>query len=189
MSEYNIKKLKKQIIYRCLYTGTKETDLEKFIYTVISDSLSNIGHWIYDITSNESSYLGNFNPEGGVSISRDQSWSPDRTKVVFNELLVGFNVAVPGYMRVYDTIADSINTLGNILNLEDSESYYAASPVIWLEDSLTGDVNSDGIVNVLDIVQTVNLVLTNEYEENGDLNGDGIVNVLDIVQLVNIILN
>ena len=27
MSEYNIKRLKKQIIYRCLYTGTKETDL------------------------------------------------------------------------------------------------------------------------------------------------------------------
>ena len=27
MSEYNIKKLKKQIIYRCSYTGTKETDL------------------------------------------------------------------------------------------------------------------------------------------------------------------
>ena len=27
MSEYNIKKLKKQIIYRCFYTGTKETDL------------------------------------------------------------------------------------------------------------------------------------------------------------------
>ena len=27
MIEYNIKKLKKQIIYRCSYTGTKETDL------------------------------------------------------------------------------------------------------------------------------------------------------------------
>ena len=27
MSEYKIKRLKKQIIYRCLYTGTKETDL------------------------------------------------------------------------------------------------------------------------------------------------------------------
>ena len=27
MSEYNIKKLKKQIIYRCSCTGTKETDL------------------------------------------------------------------------------------------------------------------------------------------------------------------
>ncbi len=27
MIKYNIKKLKKQIIYRCSYTGTKETDL------------------------------------------------------------------------------------------------------------------------------------------------------------------
>ena len=55
--------------------------------------------------------------------------------------------------------------------------------------TIVGDINLDGIVNVLDVVQVVNLVLVNEYEENSDLNGDGIVNVLDIVQLVNIILN
>ena len=41
MSEYNIKKLKKQIIYRCSYTGTKETDLlyKKLIVNKI-DTLS-----------------------------------------------------------------------------------------------------------------------------------------------------
>ena len=41
MSEYNNKKLKKQIIYRCLYTGTKETDLlyQKLIVNKI-DTLS-----------------------------------------------------------------------------------------------------------------------------------------------------
>ena len=41
MSEYNIKKLKKQIIYRCFYTGTKETDLlyQKLIVNKI-DTLS-----------------------------------------------------------------------------------------------------------------------------------------------------
>ena len=41
MSEYNIKKLKKQIIYRCSYTGTKETDLlyQKLIVNKI-DTLS-----------------------------------------------------------------------------------------------------------------------------------------------------
>ena len=35
MMEYNIKKLKKQIIYRCSYTGTKECDLlyQKLIIT------------------------------------------------------------------------------------------------------------------------------------------------------------
>ena len=41
MIEYNIKKLKKQIIYRCSYSGTKETDLlyQKLIVNKI-DTLS-----------------------------------------------------------------------------------------------------------------------------------------------------
>ena len=56
-------------------------------------------------------------------------------------------------------------------------------------NTLSGDINNDGIVNILDVVQVVNLVLSDEYEEQGDLNGDSIVNILDIVQLVNIILN
>ena len=56
--------------------------------------------------------------------------------------------------------------------------------------SVTGDVNGDDIVNVIDIVVTINLILTgNEYLSSADQNSDGIVNVLDIVQLVNIILN
>ena len=43
MSEYNIKKLKKQIIYRCSYTGTKETDLlyQKLIVNKIDKLSSN----------------------------------------------------------------------------------------------------------------------------------------------------
>ena len=109
--------------------GTKETDLEKFIYTVISDSLSNIGHWIYDITSNESSYLGYFGGENYVSIAMDQTWSSDQSKVAFNEWLYLGMIIIPGYLRVYDTVTESIDTLGNVLNLDDPESYYAAGPI------------------------------------------------------------
>jgi len=58
----------------------------------------------------------------------------------------------------------------------------------WSPD-LSGDINSDGIINVLDVVMIVNIVLNNEYNELADLNDDSIINVLDIVQLVNIILN
>jgi len=55
--------------------------------------------------------------------------------------------------------------------------------------ALEGDLNSDGIPNVLDIVLLVNLVLGgNEPGECSDVNGDGILNVLDIVLLVNIVL-
>ena len=55
--------------------------------------------------------------------------------------------------------------------------------------SLLGDLNDDGIINILDIISTVNIVLgTDEYNSNADMNQDGTVNVLDIVTLVNIIL-
>ena len=52
-----------------------------------------------------------------------------------------------------------------------------------------GDINGDDIINILDVIQVVNLILINEYEQNGDLNQDGVINVLDVIQLVNIILN
>ena len=53
----------------------------------------------------------------------------------------------------------------------------------------TGDLNSDGAVNVADIIVLVNDVLgVTECPEVNDLNEDGICNILDIVVLVNIIL-
>jgi hypothetical protein len=52
-----------------------------------------------------------------------------------------------------------------------------------------GDINSDNLINIQDIVLVINLVLNNEYNPLGDLNSDETVDVLDIVQLVNIILN
>ena len=52
-----------------------------------------------------------------------------------------------------------------------------------------GDVNQDGSVNILDVVMTVNIVLSDEYDDIADVNNDGAVDVLDIVQLVDLILN
>ena len=57
------------------------------------------------------------------------------------------------------------------------------------EISLNGDLNTDGSVNVLDVVILVNAILDNEFSLLADLNQDGLNNVLDIVQLVNIILD
>ena len=53
---------------------------------------------------------------------------------------------------------------------------------------LLGDINDDQLINIQDIILTINLILANEHNESADLNSDGIVNILDIVQLVNIIL-
>ena len=56
------------------------------------------------------------------------------------------------------------------------------------EYNFTGDINLDGQINILDIVQLANMILSDDYQESADLNGDGNLNILDIVQLVNIIL-
>ena len=58
---------------------------------------------------------------------------------------------------------------------------------------LLGDINNDGIINVLDVVVLVNIILENtlptEYQLIvSDINSDEDINVLDVVTLVNIIL-
>ena len=60
--------------------------------------------------------------------------------------------------------------------------------------TMPGDLNSDGQLNVVDIVNLVNLILYPENQSSnlvaiGDLNGDGQLNVVDIVNLVGIILD
>jgi len=55
---------------------------------------------------------------------------------------------------------------------------------------LLGDANGDTTLNVLDVVLTVNLILSGvgNYEACSDINSDNSLNVLDIVLLVNLIL-
>jgi hypothetical protein len=56
--------------------------------------------------------------------------------------------------------------------------------------ALPGDLNDDGLVNILDVVVLVNIVLGQSGQNpTGDLNGDGLINILDVVILVNIILS
>ena len=54
---------------------------------------------------------------------------------------------------------------------------------------IAGDMNMDGNINILDIINVVNCILNNCYDPCADLNFDDSINILDIINLVNIILN
>ena len=56
------------------------------------------------------------------------------------------------------------------------------------ESSISGDLNGDGLLNILDIIILANIILAEEYDIIADLNEDGVVNILDIIVYVNIIL-
>ena len=59
-----------------------------------------------------------------------------------------------------------------------------------LEGSAMGDLNSDGLLNVQDIIILVNIILeVTDSNDFADLSGDGIINILDVIQLMNMILN
>jgi len=55
--------------------------------------------------------------------------------------------------------------------------------------NVSGDINEDGNVNVLDVILMVNMILgITDVDVPADINNDGTVNILDIVQVVNMIL-
>ena len=63
-------------------------------------------------------------------------------------------------------------------------------PDISLYQYSSGDVNTDNLVNVLDIVLAVNFVLGLDIPSSiqnslADMNSDGVLNVLDVILIVN----
>ena len=58
----------------------------------------------------------------------------------------------------------------------------------YLQNTAPGDVNLDGVLNILDMVLIVNMIIANEYNVDADINEDQILNILDVVILVNILV-
>ena len=57
-------------------------------------------------------------------------------------------------------------------------------------DYLLGDVSYDGIINVIDIIELVNIILSfSEPINTSDVNQDNYINIIDVVSIVEIILS
>ena len=77
--------------------------------------------------------------------------------------------------------------------MDDITNFSGSAPDMgafeYEETSIAGDLNGDGLLNILDVVSLVNIALgIIEFNLVGDLNADGAVNVLDVIILVNIVL-
>ena len=66
----------------------------------------------------------------------------------------------------------------------------------WLLDNTeftAGDLNNDYIIDILDIIITINIIFGNTtpmlwQELAADMDANGIVNIIDIIQIINIIV-
>lgn len=52
------------------------------------------------------------------------------------------------------------------------------------DEVLLGDLNGDGVVNLLDVAPFVDAVSNGDYVPEADINGDGVVNLLDVEPFV-----
>ena len=69
---------------------------------------------------------------------------------------------------------------------------FIATNRAWIYKQISttnGDINNDGDLNVLDVIQLIEVILNNEYLQHGDINEDNILNIIDVIQLVTIIIN
>ena len=92
------------------------------------------------------------------------------------------------------------NFIGNLTSINQyiliANSKYNGSNVEQISftvsmesNTLIGDTNTDGSVDVLDVVLIVNQILNDDYSNIGDLNSDDSLDVIDIVLLMDIILD
>ena len=54
-------------------------------------------------------------------------------------------------------------------------------------DVLTGDINQDGLINLLDVAPFVELLSNGNFQAEADINQDGIVNLLDVQPFVELL--
>ena len=88
---------------------------------------------------------------------------------------------------------DAGNADTNMDGNDDMENYTGTAPDMgafeFSDCGIAGDINLDGNVNILDIINVANCILSDCSDPCADLNGDGSINILDIINLVNIILS
>ena len=166
----------------------------------------NSGNYSYDLTpygESLSEYYMMENAEWEVYISQELE-KPSGIDIYDDRLVISDYAS--GHIIIYDISTTPPYELGRIdtgsennimgIKIDNNQKIWYVSyndnNVVRIDYNIIhGDINSDGSVNVLDVVVLVNFILNFEDIEFpfADINDDGDVNIIDIVQLVALILN
>ena len=118
---------------------------------------------------------------------------PEDINIFYLKAQQGSNVDIEslsaqGNSFYFSTSPNSENVLLVNSNYNDNDSMELSFSISSGHSDLDGDVNMDGTLDVLDVVNLVNQIFADEYDSSADINNDDQVDVLDVVVLVNLIL-
>ena len=131
--------------------------------------MTNLGYYVLDIiTLDQTMYVIDGSNNIRISGNMGESWEYINNGINDNSLL-----------NLYMDIDDYLYVGGRHLHRSSQD----------ISGNTAGDLNNDGIINILDVIEMVSIILENSaYNELADLNSDGLINVVDVIQIVNIIL-
>ncbi len=142
-----------------------------------------------DLDSGTFSYIGKFPVFcNGLAVTSSIGWM--NVEPVFGVVEAGESITVA--MRLNGGWAESgtFNATCSIVNNTGNAVGIPVTMAIATEN-IPGDVNLDGIVNVLDIQTVVDYICGNSPSvfdfDNADVNGDSTVNILDLVLIINMV--
>ena len=178
---------------------TKTSSIRTFTVNVMVTNVTDLAAFQFDIKYN-SSLLEFISASKGDSIA---DWSIfNASKIADNEIRVVASAFTASPLTGSGVIAkltfNATSPGETTLDINDGKlSDASANPISasWVDGyvkisiCLTGDVNGDGSVDVLDLTYLVNVILGDSTPTAcSDVNEDGSIDVLDLTQLVNIIL-
>lgn len=107
---------------------------------------------------------------------------------------VTYSVLEPTYVYIYASLGkkDAANAL-RALHVGENVALLYGYKVFLDKADLMGDVNGDGMVDVVDAVATINSIMGNQsstfHSAAADYNVDGVVDVFDVMNIINNALN
>ena len=138
----------------------------------------------------ENAYIDRLAPAGGFALLENPS-ADYVTAVAYDNEDFGYRTIGASH-ELGGLQGDNFNDyLNGILNFFDQGSDTEPDP----GDCIMGDLNNDEIVNVIDVIRTVNIILGLESPPSdvelcsADLDGDNEISILDVLILINIILD
>jgi len=124
----------------------------------------------------------------------NKGWAPQEyIYELSNNDTVLFNESITILNNSAENVSININDFFEneyILRIYPQNNIDKMQLLSFYRNFILGDINSDNLINILDIVGLINHILyDNYYIPEADINQDNVINIIDVVQLINYILS